>query len=71
VFKEPTENYIAESLQKMDATDKKQLARFIDMQQAYKRANQVNDTIKSNPLTTTEIVGIVRKIRKENARNKK
>lgn len=71
MFRESADAYISESLRQMDATDKKQVAEFIAMQAAYKRARQMKASVKTNALTSLEVVAIVRKVRKQHAAGKK
>ena len=70
MFKESSNSYISESIEKMTAADKKELLQFIEMQAAYKRAAKMKASVKRNSLKMTEIAAIVRKVRRTNARSK-
>jgi hypothetical protein len=70
MFKESVDSYISASVQKMTATDKKQLVQFIEMQEAYKRAAKMKTSVKRNSMKMSEIATIVRKVRRTNARSK-
>jgi hypothetical protein len=70
MFKESADSYIFESIEKMTAADKKQLLQFIEMQAAYKRAAKMKSSVKRDSMKMDEIVSLVRKVRKTNARRK-
>jgi hypothetical protein len=70
MFRESADSFIAESIGKMTASDKKQLLKFIEMQAAYKRAAKMSRTVKAKAIRMEEIVAIVRKGRKSGAKTK-
>lgn len=70
MFKEPTDSYISESIEKMTAADKKELLQFIEMQAAYKRSAKMKASVKRNSMKMAEIAAIVRKVGKTNTRSK-
>lgn len=71
MFKESANNFISESLEKMNQTDKQQPVRFIEMQAAYKRARAMKASVKKNEIKMSEVADIVRKARHSNANRKK
>ena len=71
MFKESAEQFITESLGKMSEPDKRQVARFIEMQAAYKRARIMKGSVKKNEIPMSEVVDVIRKVRSQNAAKKK